>query len=104
MSTDNLYNEKELLFLLNKGDEQAFEQLYHSYSPRIFGNLVKLLKSEDIAEELLQDVFIKIWQRRSGIDPEQSFRSYLFRIAENSVYDFFRRTARDKLLQAKLQE
>jgi len=60
------------------------------------------LKSEDLACEVLQDVFVKVWNNRKNIDPAQSFRSYLFRIAENCVHDFFRKAARDKKLQEAL--
>ena len=95
-------NEEELLLLLRKGDEAAFEKIYHLYSQRLMGNLVKLLKSEELAAELLQETFVKIWNHRSQIDAAKSFRSYLFRIAENLVYDFFRKASRDKKLQQQL--
>lgn len=95
-------DEKQLLVLLRQGDRQAFGELYQQYSSRIYGNLKKLLKSDHLAEELLQDVFVKIWDKRLGIDTEKSFRSYLFRIAENQVYDFFRKAARDRKLEAHL--
>ncbi len=98
----NASNEKDLVMLLTSGNEAAFEKLYHLYSNRLFGYLIKLVKSESFASELLQDAFIKIWNNRQNIDPEQSFRSYLFRIAENLVYDFFRKAAHDKKLQAIL--
>ena len=45
---------------------------------------------------------MKIWDNRQNIDIDQSFRSYLFRIAENKAYDFFRKAARDKKLQAQV--
>jgi len=95
-------DEKQLLVLLRQGDKQAFGELYYQYSPRIYTNLVKLLKSDHLAEELLQDVFVKVWDKRENIDIEKSFRSYLFRIAENQVYDFFRKAARDKKMEAYL--
>jgi RNA polymerase sigma-70 factor (family 1) len=95
-------NEKEWLIQLRSGSEAAFEKIYEAYGPRLFGNVLKLVKSEMVAKEILQDVFIKIWNHRSQIDTQQSFRSYLFRIAENKVYDFFRKAARDKKLQAQL--
>jgi RNA polymerase sigma-70 factor (family 1) len=95
---DELYNEKELLLLLRGGSEQAFEKIYLLYSKRLFGNLLKLVKSEPIAQEILQEVFLKIWDNRRHIDIEQSFRSYLFKIATNQAYDFFRKAARDQKL------
>ena len=81
--------EKNILSELLEGNEHAFEQIYRLYSPRLFGRLMKLVKSEAQAEEILQEVFLKIWEHRNFIDPEKSFRSFLFKIAENKVYDFF---------------
>ena len=89
-------DENELLKQLSNDSEQAFEKIYKLYSPRLYGNLFKLVKSESEAQEILQDVFLKIWSNRHSIDVEKSFRSYLFKIAENKVYDFFRKAARDK--------
>ena len=60
------------------------------------------MKSEAEAQEILQDVFLKIWDNRNSIDIEKSFRSYLFKIAENKVVDFFRKAARDKKREAEL--
>lgn len=104
MATAVTYNEKELLNRVASGDEKAFEELYGLYSHRIFGNLLKLVRSEDTAQELLQQVFIRIWEKRASIDADRSFRSYLFRIAENCVYDFFREASRHKRLQERLIE
>ncbi|TMI62573.1 MAG: RNA polymerase sigma-70 factor [Bacteroidetes bacterium] len=95
-------DERELLLLLKQGNEQVFEKIYNLYSPRIFGNIYKMVKSKPAAEEILQDVFIKIWSNRASIDLDKSFRSYLFRIAENKVYDFFRKAVRDKKIQVEL--
>lgn len=95
-------NPRDLVRFLTEGNEAAFEALYHLYSRRLALFLIKLLKSEDLACEVLQDVFVKVWNNRKNIDPAQSFRSYLFRIAENCVHDFFRKAARDKKLQEAL--
>lgn len=96
------HNEYDLILLLTKGDEKAFEKLYDRYSQRLYGVLLKLLKSEMLAQELLQDTFLKLWEHRQRIDPEQSFRGYLFGIAQNLVYDFYRKAARDKKLRDEL--
>jgi RNA polymerase sigma-70 factor (ECF subfamily) len=99
---ESLRSEKELLVKLKAGDKSAFEQIYRLYSNRLFGNLLKLLQSETEAQEILQEVFLKIWQNRALIDPEKSFRSYLFKIAENKVFDFFRKAAMQKRVQNQL--
>ena len=95
-------NERDLVILLTGGNETAFETLYSLYSNHLLGYLIRLVKSETFACELLQDAFVKIWNNRYNINPNQSFHSYLFRIAENLVYDFFRKTARDRKLHAAL--
>ena len=95
-------DERELLSLLKQGNEKAFEKIYNLYSARLFGNIFRMVKSESTTQEILQDTFLKIWHNRASIDLDKSFRSYLFRIAENKVYDFFRQATRDKKLRARL--
>jgi RNA polymerase sigma-70 factor (ECF subfamily) len=99
MNIAHATEEKEWLYRLKAGDEHAFKQLYHLYSGRLYANLLKLVKKEEIAQEILQDVFLKIWLKRESIDPDRSFRSYLFRIAENMVTDFYRHAAVNRKLQ-----
>jgi RNA polymerase sigma-70 factor (ECF subfamily) len=94
--------EKELIRRLNTSDVRAFEKLYQLYSVRILKKLILLVKNEDIAAELLQDIFLKLWEKREIIDAEQSLRPYLFRMAENKITDLFRRAAYDKKLLAHL--
>lgn len=89
-------DEVQLLLRLRDGDDLAFGQIYDRYKARLGYSLLRLLKSEVLAEELLQDVFMKVWEHRAAIDPTRSFRAYLYRIAENMAYDFFRRAAREK--------
>lgn len=96
------YTDEHLLSSLKSGDEKAFETIYQQFSGRLYGSLLNLVKSEEIARELLQDVFLKVWEKRELIDPGRSFRSYLFRIAENRAYDFFRKVASDKELERRL--
>lgn len=95
-------DEKKLLFQLKQGDENAFEILYNNYKFRLAGNLFKLLKSDDLVKETLQELFFKIWEGRAQIDPDKSFKSYLFRVGENLVNDYFRKVAKDKRLLTKM--
>jgi RNA polymerase sigma-19 factor, ECF subfamily len=97
-----LVDEKELVALLQKGDKSAFGELYHRYKHKLYSNLRKLVKSESEAEELLQQLFVKIWENRLSLDADKVFKAYLFRIAENLVYDFFRKVTRDKNMEARL--
>ena len=95
-------DEKELLFLLKQGHVTAFEEIYKLYSSRLFGNIYKVVKSKSTAQEILQEVFIKVWNNRTGIDPKSSFRAYIFRIAENNVCDFFRNASRIKKMHSHI--
>jgi RNA polymerase sigma-70 factor (family 1) len=92
-------DEKELLLQLKDGSPAAFEQLYLRYSRRILGNICKFIHDGETAKEVLQDVFMKVWEKRALINTEQSFRSYLFTISRNLVYDYFRH----QKLETKLQ-
>jgi RNA polymerase sigma-70 factor (family 1) len=98
----NNLNEVQLLIALKSGDRHAFEKIYQNYSPRIFLNILKMIKSVDDSQEILQDVFIKVWEKRELIDPEQPFKSYLFQISRYTVYNFFRKVNLDKKLKAYL--
>jgi RNA polymerase sigma-70 factor (ECF subfamily) len=93
-----------LIARFQNGDKEAFTQLYALYSRKLFLNLVRLVKSEEIAAEILQDIFVIIWEKRSSIEIQQSFRAYLYRIGENKVADFFRRVRRDRNLLSKIQK
>lgn len=95
-------SEKELVASLRDGSKSAFETLYNLYKQRLAGNLFRLLKSDELTLEILQDLFLKIWDNRARIDPEKPFKSYLFKIAENMVIDYYRRAARDKVMRDKM--
>lgn len=92
-------DEKILLSALNNGDHEAFETLYNTYSARIYGKLLKMTRAESLADELLQDTFIKLWENREYINPNMPVKAWLYRVAENEVYGLYRRIARDQRLQ-----
>ncbi len=99
-----MQEEKELIIALKLGSQTAFTALYHLYSGRLLGKLIRFTKSETEAVEILQNTFIKVWNHRESIDPERSFRSYLFRISENLVYDFYRKAARERNMRKSLSQ
>nr|WP_121269249.1 RNA polymerase sigma-70 factor [Pedobacter schmidteae] len=97
------WNEQDTLNQLKAGEELAFGRLYAHYSEMIYGRLLRLLKDQDVADEIIQDLFLKVWEKREYINASQSFKSYLYTIAENLVYDHFRKVARDRKLQEKFR-
>lgn len=102
MSPEELLNEKELLIQLKKGDDEAFEEIYSMYSHRLYVNLLRLVKSEELAMDLLQDLYLKLWSNRGNIDTGKNIGAYLFSIAKNLAIDFFRKAARESTLQNHL--
>lgn len=102
MTTTPIYDEKDLLKKLREGDYMAFEVIYQKYNRPIAANLFRLLKSREIVEETLQDLFLKIWEQRDQIHIHQSLQAFLYRTASNLAHDYFRKAARDKKLAEHL--
>lgn len=87
---------------LKNGDLDSFNEIYFQYAPKIYIRLIRLVKNPSIAEEILQDVFTKIWLHRQNIDPNRGFVSFLNHISDNLAMDFFRKVQRDKALQLEI--
>jgi len=78
---------------LRSGDRSVFRKLFQGYQPRLYRFLWLKLRSVEIAEDLIQETFVRLWQNRGTLDPEKNLDIYLFRIATNLVIDFFRSNA-----------
>lgn len=99
---EKINNESKVLNALRLGDAQAFDTLYHHYSKPVFRKLVNMVKHVPLAEELTQDVFVKIWDKRAIIDIEKPFLYYLLTVANHTVSDFYRKAARVSRLQEEI--
>lgn len=95
---------KELLEKLKKGDDEAFEELYNSYREPALRFCNSILKDTEESENIIQEVFIKIWNRRSTINPELNFTSYLFTIIKNRVFDYLKEIKKNEFLREKFWE
>lgn len=103
-TADNDFSpEQVLVSRLRQGDREAFLRLYQAYKVPLGYRLLQLLKNEVFAEELLQDLFLQIWEQREQIDPTRSFRAYLYRIAANMAYNFMRRAALNREILAEIR-
>lgn len=102
MSSPTTSNEKELLLRLHNGDYIAFEKIYSIHKEKMGGSIFRLVKSWDLVEDILQELFIKLWKNRTIIDVEKPIEAYLFRIAANLVNDYFRGISKDKKLAEEL--
>jgi RNA polymerase sigma-70 factor (family 1) len=89
----NLKNttDAKLTFLVKTGVKEAFRELFERYAPRIYQFSLSYLKNNQDAEELVQDVFLKIWEKRDSLDRTKNIKAFIFKVSVNSIYDFIRR-------------
>lgn len=81
----------ELIELISDGDRNAFRSVFLSYFPKVKYFIAHLLKEETAAEDMSQDIFIKIWENRVNLKEIQSFDAYIYRMAKNAVINEFKK-------------
>ena len=82
--------EKTKIEALSRGDHKAFEDFFIIYFRRVKIFISGIIKSDVDAEELAQDVFVKLWQNREQVNAEKSLNAYLYAIARNSAFNFLK--------------
>jgi RNA polymerase sigma-70 factor (family 1) len=92
-SVYTLFNEKHLFFRMSEGDEVAFEKIFHHYNARIYPFILKRTKSVGIAEDIVQELFLKLWHNRQELLAIDNYESYIYTMAINMVYNHFRKLA-----------
>ncbi|MBB6108708.1 RNA polymerase sigma-70 factor, ECF subfamily [Mucilaginibacter lappiensis] len=97
MVTNNL-NIVFLLKQLQLGSEQAFAKIYDHFSRPLYRNILYLVKEEEVAQEILQELFLHVWTQRARVDAEKTFWPYLYKVARWLVLKHFRKVAQDKRL------
>lgn len=90
MQNRTIQDESLLVRNLSQGNLLAFNSLYKEYSGRLYRFALGYLKSEAEAEELVQEVFTILWEKRSNLKEELCFKSFLFTIAFNLIRKHFR--------------
>ena len=95
--SDNLFV-KDLI----ANDEKAFQKLFDIYAGNIYAYSKSMLKSKEYAEEIVQDVFMRVWLHRDQINPDLSFKSYIFTIARNLTFNFLNKAVHDKKLKEEI--
>ena len=102
MIENNLDNENALVLRVSQGDELAFRTLFDHYRDRIYSLGMYLTKSESLAEELVQDVFLKVWKNREKLSTIQYFNAWLRTVAKNTCSNYLRTLAIEKLAMVHL--
>jgi RNA polymerase sigma factor (sigma-70 family) len=86
------YSEEELVAALKSNQKAAFEYLYENYSGALYGLIYKVLKDEDKAADVMQEVFLKIWKKIGDYDPTKgSLYTWMLNIARNTSIDLYRK-------------
>jgi RNA polymerase sigma-19 factor, ECF subfamily len=87
---EGLHNERELLQQVSHGDREAFKILYTACYPSVQRYISLFETSGQVLDELTQDVFVRIWEKRSRLMEVESFKGYLFMVTRNVVFNFIR--------------
>ena len=91
-----MHTERELVDGVKDGLASAFDQLYENYANRLYHFALSILKSKQDAEEVVQNTFYKIWEKRHTLERDQPFKSFIFKISYNVTVDLLRERLKEK--------
>ncbi|RFM26289.1 RNA polymerase sigma factor [Deminuibacter soli] len=92
----------ELVGNMQLDDVSAFDELYWKYHQPVYRNVIKLIKEPEVAEDILQEVFIRLWENRAKLDPTQSVAGWLFVISFNLSVNYTRKRMREQALHKSM--
>lgn len=91
MSQSNKYSEEELVLLLKQKDQQAFAYLYDNYAPALNGVIYRMVEEKQLAEDILQEAFVKIWNNFPSYDSSKGrLFTWLLNLTKNLTIDTLR--------------
>lgn len=88
-------DERALLLRVASGDELAFRQMLHQWQPFLTAHIFRISESRELAEEIVQDVFLKIWLTRETLADIKSFKAYLLTVSRNHALNALKRIVRE---------
>lgn len=104
MTNPSSYNEPGLLLQVASGDQAAFRQLFDRYWDNIYAVAFAFLKSDTVAEEIVQDIFMKVWLKKEQLPHLENFSNWLFIIARNHIYNTLRKKVSETSFENELLE
>lgn len=104
LKKEQTHIEYQLISSLIGGSQLAFEKLFEQYSQKLYRFSFSYLKSESESEDIVQEVFLKVWETRANLKTGTSFQSYLFTIAFNAIRKSFNKKARKDQYKTELFE
>ncbi|MDB5199337.1 MAG: polymerase sigma-70 factor [Chitinophagaceae bacterium] len=99
MTTQEFNSDNRLLTQITEGSEIAFKILFDRYNLKLFNYISSIIKSTQVSEELVMDVFLKIWLGKDLLSQIENFNAFIFRVAHNKAIDFLRSVAKDPKFQ-----
>jgi len=100
----SLHNNTELAERLRNDDVDAFTALYWKYHAALYSNALKLTRDSQVAEDIVQEVFITLWEKRQGIDLEKDIAGWLFVLSYNKSINILKRKLRESLSRENLKQ
>jgi len=94
----------ELVERLQKGDMEAFNTLYLKYHSALYSNILRLCRDEIVAEDLLQETFIALWEKRHLLDPNQEISGWLFVVSYNKSVSFLKIKLKESMAKSTSQQ
>lgn len=94
----------ELILLVADGSVEAFRELFDKYRNKIFSMACKFTGSEDVAEDAVQEVFIKLWLNKEKLLKVDNFNAYLNSVVRNHIFNYLRKTAIEQKFLLKLAD
>lgn len=94
----SIYDDKALLAKIAVGDEDAFRELFNIYKERFYAVVLKMTQSDEVAQDIVQDVFMQIWDKRETLVDVDNPSSYFFTAVYRRVYHHYRKIALEKKL------
>ena len=76
---------------LRNGSYQAFTQIYEAYADRLYSFVLKQLKNRSLAQDIVQDTFLRLWDNREQLNSFGNLQSFIFTIAKHQIINYFRR-------------
>ncbi len=102
MSYSEPVNEVMLLHQLAGGDREAFRRLYDNYRDKLYYYILRLTTSKQLAEDILQEVFIRVWMDRDKMADIRSFDAWIFTLAKYKIINGFRRLSMEHAILAEI--
>lgn len=104
MKEVSINSELILISEIAEGNESAFQLLFEKFHQQVYAFSLKLLKNQQLAEDITQEVFIKIWQEKSKLRGVGNFEGFLFLMVKRRCIDQLRKCSRDTRLLNQLKE